>query len=100
MEKASRVRMIKRSVLPLTPAPSPTRGEGRKIPAPRDIAVPFVISTLIFAIPYVAVFTFYEKHRYQLPYDGQLGGDLGHMHHRLRALRRDDDACHATAFAR
>lgn len=40
------------------------------LPAPRDIAVPFVISTLIFAIPYVAVFTFYEKHRGQLPYDG------------------------------
>lgn len=40
------------------------------LPAPRDVAIPFVISTLIFALPYVAVITFYEKHRGKLPYDG------------------------------
>ena len=40
------------------------------LPNPRDLVKPFVVSSLVFAFPYVAVSVFYGEHRYALPYDG------------------------------
>ena len=40
------------------------------LPNPKDIVWPFVVSTLIFAIPYILVSLFYEYERFALPYDG------------------------------
>lgn len=40
------------------------------LPNPKDLIWPFVISTLIFGIPYILVSLFYEYERFSLPYDG------------------------------